>query len=85
MKVTILAGCVDEKGYKDGEANIARFYNPRGITVDTKGNLFIADYFNHTIRKISTSGEISTLAGKPGVSGYRDGKDAFFNYPRSCY
>jgi len=67
MKVTLLGGCVDESGYKDGQSNNSRFYYPKGITVDNKGNLFIADYYNHIIRKINTSGEVSTFAGKPGV------------------
>jgi len=84
MKVTLLGGCVDDRGYKDGQSNNSRFDYPSGITVDNKGNLFIADYCNHIIRKINTSGEVSTFAGKPKVSGYQDGKDALFNYPRSC-
>src|SRR3984957_8438731 len=84
MKVTLLGGCVDESGYKDGISNNSRFCYPKGITVDNKGNLFIADYYNHIIGKINTSGEVSTFAGKPEVSGYQDGKDALFNYPISC-
>src|ERR1700691_5885243 len=84
MKVTLLGGCVDESGYKDGISNNSRFCYPSGITVDNKGNLFIADSWNHIIRKINTSGEVSTFAGKPKVSGYQDGKDALFKYPISC-
>src|ERR1700685_2365967 len=84
MKVTLLGGCVNESGYKDEQSNNSRFYHPSGITVDNKGNLFIADCWNHIIRKINTSGEVSTIAGKPGVRGYQDGKDTLFKYPRSC-
>src|ERR1700722_19014671 len=84
MKVTLLGGCVNESGYKDEQSNNSKFDYPNGITVDNKGNLFIADSCNHIIRKINTSGEVSTIAGKPGVIGYQNGKDALFKCPRSC-
>ena len=47
-----------------GQATSARLYYPRGMALDTNGNLFVADQFNNRIRKISLStGIISTFAG----------------------
>jgi len=59
-----------------GAATSASLYNPYGVTVDVSGNLYIADYNNHRIRKVATDGTISTVAGigSPGFSG--DGEDA---------
>jgi NHL repeat len=51
----------------------ASFNAPSGITTDGL-NLYVADTYNHTIRKIAIStGEVSTLAGSSGVAGFADG------------
>ena len=55
-------------GSTDGPGSAARFYQPQGITIDGAGNLYVADTANHTIRKITATGLVSTLAGKPGYS-----------------
>jgi hypothetical protein len=73
-------------GSADGVGNLARFYNPRGITQSLDGNYFvIADASNHTIRRISraTAG-VSTLAGAVGVAGSTNGMGvaARFRYPQ---
>jgi len=54
-----------------GPATSAQFKNPNGVAVDLSGNLYFADYNNNRIRKISTSGTITTVAGNgtPGFSG----------------
>jgi sugar lactone lactonase YvrE len=52
-----------------GQANLAQLARPRGIAVDSAGNLYIADTENCRIRKVSTSGVITTVAGN-GYKGY---------------
>jgi len=63
--VTTIAGMAGVKGhgYRDGAASSARFEDPAGIAIDTEGNLYVADTGNHAIRKISTTGVVSTYAG----------------------
>src|SRR5262249_13650164 len=54
-----------------GPATAAKLYNPRGVAVDSHGNVFSADTFNPTIREVQqyNSGNIITVAGM-GTSGY---------------
>jgi len=61
-----LAG-VSSIGHADGNGTAARFYNPRGITVDGTGNIYVADTDNQLIRKITAEGKVTTIAGSPGV------------------
>ena len=67
-------------GSADGTGATARFYYPRGIGSDSLGNLYVADTSNHTIRKITPGGTVSTLAGTPGTSGFADGAGAAANF-----
>ena len=78
--VSTLAG-LGYYGSHDGEGAEASFYYPEGVAVDVTGNVYVADGGNHKIRKISPSGEVSTLAGS-GVGGSVDGEGAaasFYN------
>jgi len=60
--VTTLAG--SSQGYTDATGTSARFYRPRGITTDGT-NLYVADMFNHRIRKIVIdNGTVTTIAGQ---------------------
>ncbi|MHB8400419.1 MAG: NHL domain-containing protein [Bacteroidia bacterium] len=52
-----------------GQATAAKFNGPDGVTFDTKGNLYIADYSNNRIRVVNTAGIITTIVGT-GVAGY---------------
>ncbi len=45
---------------------------PRSVAIDAQGNLIVADRQNHTIRKISTAGDVTTIAGD-GTAGFADG------------
>jgi len=52
-----------------GQATAARLNYPMGVTLDTYGNLYIADLSNNVIRKVNTSGIINTIVGT-GIAGY---------------
>jgi sugar lactone lactonase YvrE len=89
--VTTLAGSPGQVGSTDGMGAQARFgayvgmgfLGPRGIAVDRAGTIFVTDTYNHTIRRISPDGMVSTLAGLAGSPGFADGdgSDARFNCP----
>ncbi|WP_246464370.1 hypothetical protein [Undibacterium seohonense] len=81
--VTTLAGKALELGKADGTSSAARFNSPADIAIDNQGNLIIADQFNSLIRKISSTGQVTTLAGNPNSSGFADGpaKSAMFRLP----
>ncbi|HYG35911.1 MAG TPA: hypothetical protein VEC99_14060, partial [Clostridia bacterium] len=71
--VTTLAGLAGVAGTNDGLGVAARFRNPEGLALDSATNLYVADNFNHTIRKITPDGVVATLAGSPGRDGYQNG------------
>ncbi len=71
--VTTLAGTAGAHGTADGTGAAARFNTPVGVAVDSSGNVFVSDEANETIRKITPSGVVTTLAGTPGVSGSQNG------------
>lgn len=67
-----------------GLATNATLNDPRGLVTDTVGNLYFCDHLNHVVRKIDTSGKITTIAGT-GVAGYNGDNipaaTAQLNYP----
>ena len=63
-------------GGDGGPATSAQMWNPIGVAVDSSGNLFIADTSNHRIRKVDTSGNISTVAGTGTQGSSGDGGPA---------
>jgi DNA-binding beta-propeller fold protein YncE len=84
--ITTVAGC-GLKGFAgdDGLAVHAKFNGPLGVSVDTNGNIFIADFFNQRIRKVNArTGIINTIAGT-GEAGYNGDEiqacEARLNYP----
>jgi len=71
--VSTLAGFAGLSGSVDGNGNSARFNHPMGISVDKNGNVFVADSGNATIREVTPSGSVSTIAGAAGNTGEVDG------------
>ena len=71
--VTTLAGSAENWGSENGSGTNARFNGPVGLVLDDQASLFVADSNNHTIRKITPDGAVSTWAGMPGVDGCVDG------------
>ena len=83
--VTTVAGSAGVSGSADGTGAAASFNTPSSVATDSNGNVYVADTFNHTIRKITPAGVVTTLAGSAGVSGNADGTGAAarFNNPYS--
>jgi sugar lactone lactonase YvrE len=81
--VSTVAGEAGVWGSADGPGAQARFWSPSGVATDQLGNIYVADWGNHTIRKITSTGVVSTLAGSAASSGSRDGlgADARFYFP----
>lgn len=81
-EVTTVVGNL-EGGYVDGVGTDARLARPTSIDIDKDGNLYVADRYNESIRKITPDLTVTTFAGN-GYPGYNDGpgETAQFNYPR---
>lgn len=80
-EVTLFAGSVGTVGHLDGQGAVAQFSALGHMTTDAAGNLYVIDGLGYdtnkvgpTIRKITPSGAVTTLAGNPGaIPGYADG------------
>jgi streptogramin lyase len=81
--VTTLAGLAGQGGSADGTGSAASFRRPLGVAVDGAGTVYVADTGNNTIRKITSAGTVTTLAGTAGVYGSADatGAAASFDLP----
>jgi sugar lactone lactonase YvrE len=81
--VTTVAGAATLNGGTDNTGGAARFYYPFGLALDSATNLYVADSYNHTIRKMTPATVVTTVAGTAGVPGITDatGGAARFNYP----
>ena len=73
------------EGWLDGTGNGGQLHIPHSVALDVAGNLFVADTFNHAIRKVTPEGVMTTIAGSPPNKGYGDGvgfaEAASFNSP----
>jgi sugar lactone lactonase YvrE len=80
--VSTWAGLPGVDGCADGNAQSARFCKPAELAMDRNYNLFVADSFNHVIRRIARDGKVSTITGVAGSHGTADGVNGqarFFN------
>lgn len=80
--ISNVAGNLGTAGNADHSGSNASFYYPKGITNDGT-DLYVADTFNHTIRKVTIGGVVTTIAGYAGSPGSTDatGSNARFRYP----
>lgn len=71
-------------GSDDGTGLNAKFGGPMGIAIDGSDNIYVTDEGNHTIRKITQAGVVTTIAGMAGQQGYADciGTAARFQHPQ---
>ena len=77
--VTTIAGLAGSPGSVDGTNSEALFDRPNGLAIDRRGNLFVADHYNHTIRKVALAGTnwlVTTIAGVAGLHGSADGTNS---------
>ena len=81
--VTTLAGLLGTLGSADGHGPTARFDSLTGLALGLDGALYVSDTGNHTIRRVTTNGVVTTLAGSAGAPDYVDGTNtaARFNQP----
>src|SRR5260221_1577288 len=70
--VTTYAGARGMKGAIDGQGSAARFTSPQALVTDRQGNLYVADNEDHTVRKVTPAGKVTTLAGYEGADGFED-------------
>jgi sugar lactone lactonase YvrE len=80
--VTTLAGQAGSSATVNGTGSAARFSDPQNLAIDGAGNLYVADGMGNTIRKVTSAGVVTTLAGS-GTAGSADGTGgaAQFNDP----
>lgn len=82
--ITLLAGKADTPGFADGNGANARFNRPYGLALANNGDIIVAEANSHCIRRVTLSGDVTTVAGTPGTSGYKDAQKgaALFNTPQ---
>jgi PKD repeat protein len=89
--VSTIAGQPRNYAWADGTNSAALFYGPQNLTLDSQGNLYVADSYNSVIRKmtpVGTNWVVTTIAGQPGNPGYADGTNGtasfFIPYGLAC-
>lgn len=68
--ISVFAGAAGKVGHSDGQAAEASFRFPRSIAVDKNGNVFVGEYDNCAVRKITPDGVVSTFAGNSNVGDF---------------
>jgi sugar lactone lactonase YvrE len=71
--VSTVAGSPGVAGYSNGVGSVARFNDPVGVAVDINGNVFVTDFFNRAVRKITPDGAVTTLVRGNSFGGYPNG------------
>lgn len=81
-EVSTLAGSPGQTGSADGSGSTARFNEPAGIALGHDGDLYVADRGNGTVRVVTPTGDVSTLAGLAGAFGHADGAGSAARFSR---
>jgi len=77
--VTTIAG--SGEGFADGVGSAAMFFYPTGICINSTGDLFVVDNFNHRVRKVTQAGVVTTVAGSTAGNTNGLASIAKFNFP----
>ncbi len=87
QEVYTLTGSKSKAGYINGSLDVALYNSPMGLAKDSKGNIYVADTFNHVIRKIDTLGNVTLFTGSPNQYGNKTGtlETAMFNEPTNIF
>ena len=82
LTVSTIAGS-QSAGFANGPGSAAQFFQPSGLALDSRGNIYVADTHNSAIRKISPDMTVSTLFGRPSLEAVVAGSlpDASLNRP----
>jgi sugar lactone lactonase YvrE len=75
-EIKVFAGLLQQRGAADGTGAAAEFNEPVDVALDAQGNAYVADSLNHTIRKVTPEGVVTTVAGIAGMPGAADGPAA---------
>ncbi|MBI6545157.1 MAG: hypothetical protein HY692_00095 [Cyanobacteria bacterium NC_groundwater_1444_Ag_S-0.65um_54_12] len=73
----LVAGMSGKIGYQDGSASATRFSYPASLTLGNDGAIYIADFSNNCVRRLTPSGKTTTVAGTPGRQDYRNGRGGY--------
>ncbi|MBT9503735.1 MAG: hypothetical protein IV092_21010 [Burkholderiaceae bacterium] len=79
--ISTFAGMANMEGDRDGAGAVARFSYPNALAFDSRDNLYVADTRNHTIRRITPGGHVSTVIGSSGRAVVRFGPAGSINTP----
>jgi sugar lactone lactonase YvrE len=71
-RLALIAGHSSEPGFKDGQGDEARFCGICGLAMERGGNVLVSDGGNHSVRRVSPHGQVTTVAGN-GARGFADG------------
>jgi sugar lactone lactonase YvrE len=82
--VTTLAGNSHFSATVDGTGSAANFSYLESVAVDASGNVYVAETFNHVIRKVTPAGVVTTLAGSPNAAGRTDGTGSAARFWNPC-
>ena len=84
MEHVQINGGTGTSGHRDGDLDQSLFHNPCMIYQDSQDNIYVADEYNHCIRRITPENQVETVLGIPGKSGWQDGakESALFKRPR---